>query len=148
MVGGRRPPGQVVIPAVGGFREKVVGFLGRARGESVVVAVARLMSAGCSLLIAVISARHLGPTGRGEIVFVVTVSMLGSEFVSLGANVSGRIQVLRRAGVEVTGKVRIGLVPEEAYDLSSHTSVPLSLVLRGLNKFSNNVKPCLFFSCF
>ncbi|MBJ78567.1 MAG: D-alanyl-D-alanine carboxypeptidase/D-alanyl-D-alanine-endopeptidase [Nitrospinae bacterium] len=47
-------------------------------------------------------------------------------------------EFLRRAGVEVTGKVRIGPVPEEAYDLSSHTSVPLSLVLRGLNKFSNN----------
>jgi len=101
MVGGRRPPGRVVIPAVGGVREKVVGFLGRARGESAVVAVARLMSAGCSLLIAVISARHLGPAGRGEIVFVLTVSMLGSEFMSLGANVSGRIQILRRAGVAV-----------------------------------------------
>jgi len=45
---------------------------------------------------------------------------------------------LRRAGVEVTGKVRIGPVPEDAYGLLSHTSAPLSLILRGLNKFSNN----------
>ena len=45
---------------------------------------------------------------------------------------------LRMAGVEVTGKVRIGLVPDDAYDLLSHISAPLSLILRGLNKFSNN----------
>ena len=45
---------------------------------------------------------------------------------------------LRRAGVEVTGKVRIGPVPDDAYDLLSHTSAPLSIILRGLNKFSNN----------
>jgi len=45
---------------------------------------------------------------------------------------------LRRAGVEVTGNVRIGPVPEDAHDLLSHTSAPLSLILRGLNKFSNN----------
>ena len=95
MVGGRRPSGSVVIPTGGGLGEKVAGFLGRARGESVVVAVARLTSAVCLLLVAVISARHLGPAGRGEIVFVLTVSMLGSEFVSLGANVSeiGRAHV-------------------------------------------------------
>ncbi|MCH8158167.1 MAG: D-alanyl-D-alanine carboxypeptidase/D-alanyl-D-alanine-endopeptidase, partial [Nitrospinae bacterium] len=47
-------------------------------------------------------------------------------------------EYLRRAGVEVTGKVRIDAVPEDAYDLASHASVPLSLILRGLNKFSNN----------
>ena len=66
-----------------------------------VVSSARLFSAGCSLLIAIVSARALGPAGRGEIVFVLTVSMLGSEFVSLGANVSGRIQILRRSGVRL-----------------------------------------------
>jgi O-antigen/teichoic acid export membrane protein len=65
----------------------------------VVVSVARLFSAGCALLIAVVSARHLGPVGRGEIVFVMTVCVLGSEFVSLGVNVSGRIDILRRTGV-------------------------------------------------
>ncbi|KMP10646.1 D-alanyl-D-alanine carboxypeptidase [Candidatus Nitromaritima sp. SCGC AAA799-C22] len=45
---------------------------------------------------------------------------------------------LRRAGVEVTGTVRIDAVPEDAYDLTDHESVPLSLILRGLNKYSNN----------
>ena len=47
-------------------------------------------------------------------------------------------EYLRRAGVEIVGNVRIGSVPEDAHDLSSHTSMPLSLILRGLNKFSNN----------
>ena len=47
-------------------------------------------------------------------------------------------EYLRRAGVEIAGKVRKGSVPEEAHDLLSHTSMPLSLILRGLNKFSNN----------
>ncbi len=47
-------------------------------------------------------------------------------------------EYLRQAGVEVTGKVRVGFVPEGAYELLSHSSMPLSLILRGLNKFSNN----------
>ena len=47
-------------------------------------------------------------------------------------------EYLHRAGIEIAGKVRIGSVPEDAHDLSSHTSIPLSLILRGLNKFSNN----------
>ena len=110
MVGGSRPSGRVVILTGGGLGEKVAGFLGRARGESVVVAIARLMSAVCLLLVAVISARHLGPAGRGEIVFVLTVSMLGSEFVSLGANVSGRIQILRRSGVAVEDYLGLSVV--------------------------------------
>ena len=45
---------------------------------------------------------------------------------------------LRQEGVEVTGKVRVGFVPEGAYEILSHSSMPLSLILRGLNKFSNN----------
>jgi D-alanyl-D-alanine carboxypeptidase/D-alanyl-D-alanine-endopeptidase (penicillin-binding protein 4) len=47
-------------------------------------------------------------------------------------------EYLRQVGIEVTGKVRVGFIPEGAYELSSHSSMPLSLILRGLNKFSNN----------
>jgi O-antigen/teichoic acid export membrane protein len=65
----------------------------------VAVAVARLLASGSALVVAAISARQLGPGGRGEIVFVVTVAMLCSEIVSLGANVSGRIHILRRSDV-------------------------------------------------
>ncbi|MBT6601384.1 MAG: D-alanyl-D-alanine carboxypeptidase/D-alanyl-D-alanine-endopeptidase [Nitrospina sp.] len=47
-------------------------------------------------------------------------------------------EYLHQAGIKVTGKVRIGPIPNNAYELSSHESMPLSLILRGLNKFSNN----------
>ncbi len=47
-------------------------------------------------------------------------------------------EYLLQAGIEVQGKVRLGFVPEGAYELSTHESIPLSLILRGLNKFSNN----------
>ena len=47
-------------------------------------------------------------------------------------------EYLRQEGVEVTGKVRVGFVPEGAYEILSLSSMPLSLILRGLNKFSNN----------
>ena len=47
-------------------------------------------------------------------------------------------EYLRQEGDEVTGKVRLGFVPEGAYEILSHSSMPLSLILRGLNKFSNN----------
>ena len=47
-------------------------------------------------------------------------------------------EYLLQEGVEVTGKVRVGFVPEGAYEILSHSSMPLSLILRGLNKFSNN----------
>ncbi|MEC9000593.1 MAG: oligosaccharide flippase family protein [Actinomycetota bacterium] len=99
-MGGRRSSGIVSTGRLSS-RDRLEAFLGRGRGESLVVATARLVSAGCSLLVAVVSARHLGPSGRGEIVLVLTVAMLGSEFVGLGANVSGRIQILRRSGVAV-----------------------------------------------
>ena len=45
---------------------------------------------------------------------------------------------LHQAGVQVTGKVKRGLVPEGATLVVDHESPPLGEILRGLNKFSNN----------
>ncbi len=45
---------------------------------------------------------------------------------------------LNQAGVEVTGNARAGQIPEKAPVLVEHQSPPLSEILRGLNKFSNN----------
>lgn len=45
---------------------------------------------------------------------------------------------LNQAGVEVTGKVKRGLVPQYSKVLVDHKSPPLAEILRGLNKFSNN----------
>lgn len=47
-------------------------------------------------------------------------------------------EYLQRAGVQVSGNIRTGQVPEGARLLLQHDSEPLSLALRGLNKFSNN----------
>lgn len=45
---------------------------------------------------------------------------------------------LNQAGVQVTGKVKRGLVPQYSKVLVDHKSPPLAEILRGLNKFSNN----------
>ena len=72
-----------------------------ARGEATAISLARMASSAGGILVALATARHLGPQGRGEIVFVVTVSMLASELVSLGTNVSGRIRILRSDSVRI-----------------------------------------------
>ena len=74
------------------------------------IAAARLVSSGCALVVAIVSARQLGPAGRGEIVFVMTVCVLSSELVSLGTNVSGRVQILRNVGVMIEDFLGLAIV--------------------------------------
>ena len=45
---------------------------------------------------------------------------------------------LEHVGIQFTGKIEQGRVPEGAMKLLTHESEPLSLALQGLNKFSNN----------
>jgi len=45
---------------------------------------------------------------------------------------------IKLAGIEFNGKLKTGNLPENAVEIYSHESEPLALVLRGLNKFSNN----------
>ncbi len=45
---------------------------------------------------------------------------------------------LLREGVKIDGEVRIGKVPATAHELYTHKSKPLALIIRGLNKMSNN----------
>lgn len=47
-------------------------------------------------------------------------------------------KMLGQAGVVVTGKVKVGTVPEGALELHEHKSLPFSDILQGLNKYSNN----------
>ena len=47
-------------------------------------------------------------------------------------------EFLKRAGVEVRGNVRRGKIPDGIRRIVRHQSEPLSLIVRGLNKFSNN----------
>lgn len=49
------------------------------------------------------------------------------------------LHVLERAGVKVARKkIRVGPPPEDARLLAVHYSAPLSVLIRGVNKFSNN----------
>ena len=47
-------------------------------------------------------------------------------------------KMLGQAGVKVTGKVKVGIVPKGALELHEHKSLPFSDILQGLNKYSNN----------
>ena len=47
-------------------------------------------------------------------------------------------EFLESAGVEIGGTVRAGAAPDDARTLVVHESKPLSLIVRDLNKFSNN----------
>ena len=44
----------------------------------------------------------------------------------------------KRAGIDIKGKIRIGETPENAQLIYEHESEPLSIILRGLNRYSNN----------
>lgn len=66
----------------------------RLEGEALIVLLARVVSAGAGLVFVVITARHLGPTGRGEIVLAFTI-VWGTVFIAnLGTPISGRIRLL------------------------------------------------------
>jgi len=45
---------------------------------------------------------------------------------------------LNKIGITINGRTRIGVVPAKARLLLKHRSEPLAVILRGLNKFSNN----------
>ncbi len=47
-------------------------------------------------------------------------------------------EMLRKMGVEIQGRARVGLTPPDARELVVHESRPLALIVWGLNKWSNN----------
>lgn len=47
-------------------------------------------------------------------------------------------EYFRRSGVEIAGKAVSGRAPEDARELYTHESAPLAVILRDLNKYSNN----------
>lgn len=83
-------------PSVPGM-DRLGGWLRRGRGEASAIAAAGGVTSFGSLVVAIVSARLLGPGGRGEVVLVLTVCILCMRFVNLGANTSGRIGILRGA---------------------------------------------------
>ncbi|MBI3815878.1 MAG: D-alanyl-D-alanine carboxypeptidase/D-alanyl-D-alanine-endopeptidase [Nitrospinae bacterium] len=47
-------------------------------------------------------------------------------------------EFIEKEGISVKGSLKSGIMPENAEEILSHESVPLSLIVRDLNKMSNN----------
>ena len=67
----------------------------RLRGEALIVLLSRLANIGAGMVFVLLTARHLGPDGRGEIVVAFTVAWATTSVADLGTSTSGRIGLLR-----------------------------------------------------
>jgi len=66
----------------------------RVRGEAILVLLARLANVGVGAVLVLLTARHLGPSGRGEVVVAFTIAWATTNVADLGTSTSGRISVL------------------------------------------------------
>jgi O-antigen/teichoic acid export membrane protein len=69
-------------------------WLQRLRGEVLLVLLSRMVNAAAGLIFVVITARHLGPSGRGEISFAFTIAWAATNIANLGTFTSGRLRLL------------------------------------------------------
>ena len=70
------------------------GWSQRVRGEAILVLLARLANVVVGTVFVVLTARHLGPTGRGEIAIAFTLAWATTSVADLGTSTSGRIGLL------------------------------------------------------
>ena len=70
------------------------GWSERVRGEAVVVLLGRLASVAVGTVFVLLTARHLGPTGRGEIGIAFVLAWATTSLADLGTSTSGRISLL------------------------------------------------------
>ncbi len=90
---------------------RLIGWSQRLRGEAIIVFLARLASVGFGLVFVLVTARHLGAGGRGEIVVAFTVAWATTHIADLGISTSGRISLLRpNGGVEPSDVVSLTVV--------------------------------------
>ncbi|SVC34191.1 uncharacterized protein METZ01_LOCUS287045, partial [marine metagenome] len=66
----------------------------RVRGEATLVLLARLANVGAGTVLVLLTARHLGPSGRGEVVLAFTIAWGTTNVADLGTSTSGRINLL------------------------------------------------------
>jgi len=71
-----------------------LGWFKRVRGEAALVLLARLANVATGAVLVLLTARHLGPTGRGEITIAFTLAWATTSFADLGTSTSGRISLL------------------------------------------------------
>ena len=67
----------------------------RLRGEALVVLLSRVATIGAGTVFVLLTARHLGPAGRGDIAVAFTLAWATTSFSDLGTSTSGRISLLR-----------------------------------------------------
>ena len=87
---------------------------GRLRGEALFVLSSRVAIVAVGTFFVVLTARHLGPTGRGDIVVAFTLAWATNSVADLGTSTSGRINLLRpNSGVSGTDvlSLTLALVP-------------------------------------
>jgi len=105
---------------LGSQYEKWSGILAsRGRNEIIWIASANTISAVSLLAIAIMSARQLGPSQRGEIVLVVTIALIAAEFTSLGTNSVSRIEILSKGSLYI----------EDYLAMSLGLCVPLTVIM-------------------
>ena len=80
------------------MRDRWVWSLQRLRGEALIVLLSRLTNVGAGMVFVLLTARHLGPDGRGEIVVAFTVAWATTSIADLGTSTSGRVSLLRPDG--------------------------------------------------
>ena len=83
----------------GFFGDSLMGFWSgwseRLRGEALVVLLSRIATIGAGTVFVLLTARHLGPSGRGDIAVAFTLAWATTSFSDLGTSTSGRIGLLR-----------------------------------------------------
>ena len=96
---------------------RFAGWSQRVRGESVMVLSPRIVSAGVGVVFVTLTARVLGPTGRGEIAVAFTIAYLTAKLADLGTSTSGRIHLLdpdHQVGPNDIASLTIALIPLQA----------------------------------
>jgi len=125
-----------MVSAVRRVSEMWAYWFQRVRGEAVLVLLSRLANVGAGTVFVLVTARHLGPVGRGEIAIAFTLAWATTNVADLGTSISGRLN-LQMPDSNVTAhdvwSLTAALVPLQAFLAASvvaslsYTSLHLSL---------------------
>ena len=117
-------------------KRRWAGWSQRVRGEALIVLLSRLANVGVGTVFVLLTARHLGPGGRGEITIAFTLAWATTNVADLGTSTSGRINLLSpdgEVGVSDVVSLTAALLPLQVVlstvvvALLSMTSLHLSL---------------------
>lgn len=106
--------------------EKLESWFQRLRGEVLIVFLSRLANAAVGFAFVVITGRHLGPVGRGEIALAFTIAWATTHVANAGTPTSGRIRLLRPTdpvGPRDVVSLSIALLPLQALLVAASVGV-------------------------